>query len=103
MSTPLSPETERRVFILFSSNNRAEAGRLLVEQCGNNLAFCDKFDQFQMERFRFAALKLSEGSIEKLKTAIELAKKDWRDLLVLAGFGEVDAHRHWLPEPPNQS
>jgi hypothetical protein len=100
MSPPLSPETERRVSFLFSSESRAEAGRLLVEQCGNNLPFCDNLDQSQMERARFSALKLSEGSIEKLKTAIELAKEDWRDLFDLAGFGEVDAYRYWLPQPP---
>jgi hypothetical protein len=79
MSPPLSPETERRVSILFSPETRAEASRLLAEQCGNNLPFCEKLDQFQMERWR-----LSEGNIEKLSKAIELAKLDWRDLLVSA-------------------
>jgi hypothetical protein len=41
----------------------AEPQRLVAEQCGNNLPFCDKLDQFQMERARFSALKLSEGNI----------------------------------------
>ena len=50
-----------------------------------------------MERARFSALKVSEGNFEKLKKAIELAKLDWQDLLVSAGFGEVDARRRWLP------
>lgn len=102
MSPPLSPETERRVSILFSPETRAEASRLLAEQCGNNLPFCEKLDQFQMERWRFSALKLSEGNIEKLSKAIELAKLDWRDLLVSAGFGDVDAHIHWVPKSPNE-
>jgi hypothetical protein len=101
MSPPLSPETERRVSILFSPETRVEASRLLVEQCGNNLPFFANLDEFQLERARFAALKLSEGSIEKLKKAIELAKVDWRDLFVSAGFGEVDAHRDWVPKSPN--
>jgi hypothetical protein len=72
MSPPLSPESERRISLLFSAENRTEAASLLVDQCGNNLPFCEKYDQFQMERARFAALKLSDGSLEKLKAAIEL-------------------------------
>jgi hypothetical protein len=102
MSPPLSHETQRWVSILFSPETRAEASRVLSEQCGNNLPFCEKLDQFQMERWRFAALKLGEGSIDKLSRAIELAKLDWRDLLVSAGFGDVDAHIHWAPKSPNE-
>jgi len=51
-----------------------------------------------MERIRFAVLKLSEGNIEKLVQGIELAQTDWRDLLMMAGFGEdVEAHDKWKP------
>jgi len=33
-----------------------------------------------------------------LLEAIELAKADWRDLLMAAGFGEdVRAHEFWIP------
>jgi hypothetical protein len=33
-----------------------------------------------------------------LQRAIELAKADWRDLLVAAGFAEdIHAHEHWSP------
>lgn len=99
MSPPLSPETERRVSILFSPETRVEASRLLIEQCGNNLPFFDRLDQFQLERARFSALKLSEGNIEKLMKAIALAKSDWRDLFVAAGFTQPDSHRDWLPKP----
>jgi hypothetical protein len=55
-----------------------------------------------MERWRFSALKLSGGNIEKLSKAIELAKLDWRDLLVSAGFDDVDAHIHWVPKSPDE-
>jgi len=38
----------------------------------------------------------SNGDIKKLKTAAKLAKTDWRDLLVNAGFAEdVNAHNIW--------
>lgn len=99
MSGPLlSPETERRVLLLFPVEQRDEVRRLLVEECGNNLPFLEKLDAAGLERYRFAALKLSEGELPKLKRAIEVAKVDWRDLLVAAGFGhDVREYERWLP------
>jgi hypothetical protein len=41
-----------------------------------------------LERFQFAALKLSDGNLDKLNRAVDLANRDWRDLLMAAGFGE---------------
>jgi hypothetical protein len=53
---------------------------------------------FQLERFRFSALKLSGGKLDKLRQAVELAQQDWRDLLMAAGFGDdVTEHERWLP------
>ena len=35
----------------------------------------------------------------ELQKAIELAKTDWRDLLMSAGFGEdIHAHERWFPD-----
>jgi len=71
----------------------------MLEECGNNLPFLQDFDEFKLERFRFAALKLSEGQLNKLDRAVAIAKRDWRDLLVAAGFANnIEAHRSWLPE-----
>jgi hypothetical protein len=54
-----------------------------------------------LERIRFAALKLSAGNLEALRSAVGLANRDWRDLLMAAGFGrDVDAHRSWHPGEP---
>jgi len=40
----------------------------------------------------------SRERMDKLADAIRLANKDWRDLLVAAGFAEsVDAHKDWKP------
>src|SRR4051812_20607108 len=95
---PLSPETHRRLELLFAPGDRPEAAELLVNECGTNLPFLDKSDMFQLERFRFAALKLSEGKLEKLWQAVDLAQQDWRDLLMAAGFGEdVTEHERWSP------
>src|SRR5258708_7126113 len=101
MSPRLSQETERRIAALFPASSRGEVSELLIIHCGNNLPFCDNDDEFQLERIRFSALKLSAGNIDKLKDAIKLAKTDWRDLLVAAGFADdTTAHKRWIPPPP---
>jgi hypothetical protein len=97
----LSPETERRVNLLFRPEEQNAAATLLITECGNNLPGLEILDEYQLERFRFAALKLSNGNLDKLRQAIALAKDDWRDLLVAAGFGnDVTEHNRWLPNPP---
>jgi hypothetical protein len=98
MPPRLSPKTEEHVATLFPPEFRNEVVNLLLHQCGNNLPFWEKRDEFQLERIRFAALKLSRGDIEKLREAIKLAQTDWRDLLVAAGFAhDVNAHKRWSP------
>jgi hypothetical protein len=98
MSPRLSTDTERHIAVLSPASHKAEVSELLLHQCGNNLPFCEKSDEFQLERLRFAALKLSAGNIDKLKDAIRLAKQDWRDVLMAAGFGtDVTAHKRWVP------
>jgi hypothetical protein len=94
----LSERTVERVSSLFPNNQLKEVEDLLTIECGENIPFCENKDKFEMERIRFAALKLSEGNIEKLVQSIELAQTDWRDLLMAAGFGEdVEAHNKWKP------
>ncbi|MDR3401841.1 MAG: hypothetical protein P4L99_05010 [Chthoniobacter sp.] len=99
MSAPaLSPETSRRVELLFAPEQRAEVTRLLFEECGNNLPFLENRDEQGLERFQFAALKLSGGDLHGLREAIDLAKLDWRDLLVAAGFAHDPLeHQRWIP------
>jgi len=100
---PLSPETRRRLEVMFSPTDRPTAEAILANECGNNLPFLEKLDMFQLERFRYAALKLSEGNVESLRRAVALAQRDWRDLLMAAGFGEdITAHERWWPETPMQ-
>jgi hypothetical protein len=95
----ISPETEKRIGLLFPPDEHELVRAILLEECGNNLPFLQDIDEVALERFRFAALKLSEGKLDKLDHAIALAKSDWRDLLTAAGFGrDVNAHWAWLPE-----
>jgi hypothetical protein len=98
MSGRLSKETERKIAILFPPSSRAEVSDILLRECGDNLPFCEVLDEFQLERIRFSALKLSAGNVDKLKDAIKLAKQDSRDLLVAAGFAnDITAHERWIP------
>lgn len=97
-ASQLSAETEKRISLLFPPNEQQLVRTILCEECGNNLPLLENLDERKLERFQFAALKLSEGKLEKLGHAIALAKADWRDLLMAAGFGEdVDAYKSWLP------
>jgi len=99
----LSPETLRRVDILFPIEDREAARAMLYEQCGNNLPFQQDADMYQLERYRFAALKYSDGNLVQLESAVKLAQKDWRDLLVAIGFAnDVQAHRRWEPKPADE-
>lgn len=99
MAPKLSEGTTVRVTLVFPSKDRNKAARLLVKVCGNNLPFCENADDAQLERIRFAALKESNGRLDRLERAIALAKSDWRDLLRRAGFvDDLDAHHHWLAE-----
>lgn len=100
---PLSPGTRQRLELLFAPNDRPTAENLLVNECGNNLPFLEKLNPFELERFRFAALKESEGQLDLLQQAVDLAKRDWRDLLMSAGFGEdVKEHERWWPSGREQ-
>jgi hypothetical protein len=95
---PLSFETQRRLDALFHGTARTIAADLLVTQCGGNLPFNEAADARSLERIRFAALKLSNGDLAELRSAVELAQIDSRDVLVAAGFGQdVRAHEAWFP------
>jgi hypothetical protein len=93
----LSEATWERVRQLFPPEQHEAVARILETECGNNLPFSEKETSCGLERLRFAALKLSKGNMENLCRAVNLAKRDWRDLLVAAGFAHsVDAHKHWV-------
>ena len=92
----LSKTTEQLVEKLFSPEERDDVHQLLIQQCGNNLPFLGNADEYKLERFRFAALKLSQGDLEALSRAVQLAQRDWRDLLMAADFGnDLQAHEKW--------
>jgi len=94
--TPLNQKTKTLVEKLYSSPLQEDIARLLENECGQNLPFCENSTPEKFQRLRFAALKISDGDMAKLKEAVNLAKMDWRDLLMWAGFGsDLDAHEKW--------
>jgi hypothetical protein len=48
-------------------------------------------ETFRSERIRAAIVLLADGDLSRFRNAVELAKTDWRDLLVAAGL----AHEDW--------
>jgi hypothetical protein len=101
----LSPETLRRIDILFVPADREAGETLLYEQCGSDLYYQGGTEREfkETERLRIAALKVSDGRLVVLEHAVKLAQKDFRDLLVWAGFAnEVDAHLKWQPKPAGE-
>lgn len=101
----LSSETLRRIDILFVPADREAVRTLLYEQCGSDLYYqggtAHEFKE--TERIRIAALKVSDGRLEVLEHAVTLAQKDFRDLLVWAGFAnDVNSHLKWQPKPAGE-
>ena len=97
----LSTECEAHVRELFESDDASYVRELLVSEVGPDLSFTKSRTPQSLDRLRFAVLKLSEGSLDRFDSAIDLAKTDWRDLLMAAGFGEdIRAHLSWRPRGP---
>jgi hypothetical protein len=94
----LSTRTQGQIEVLFDAEERDAVSGILRDQCGGNLPLLDETDERDIERIRTAALKMSEGDLEKLRKAVAVARSDWRDLLVAAGFGHDPlADTRWEP------
>jgi hypothetical protein len=96
--TPLTPKTIALVDRIFPADSQA-VQRLLEEDCGQNLPFCENSTPELLERLRFAALRIGNSNMDKLLEAVSLAKQDWRDLLMWAEFGNsLTAHEEWAEQ-----
>lgn len=92
----LSPLVKYHVERLFPPSLHEEVSKLLREDCGEALRSPTRAGPQYFERVQCAALKLSEGRLDKLYDAIALAQTDWRDLLVNADFAlTVDSYKDW--------
>lgn len=95
MAPKINFETQRRIDIMYPPEKREDVKKLLEEECGYNLPL-PNLEEASIERFRFAALKISNGDFDVLKKAVDLAKLDLRDLQVAAGFNF--GHKRWPPK-----
>lgn len=91
----LSSATEQRLALPFAPDAQEEARTVLLSECGTNIP---GWKSAGRERLHFAALKLSAGKLDKLQRAVNIAKIDFRDVLMAAGFGEPTDHISWFPE-----
>jgi len=98
-SVPVTDRTLRLIERLFPADRHDTVRDLLERECGTNLPFCETQDATGRERVRFAVLMLSAGDLDKLRSLIDHAKIDWRDVLVWAGFGySLTAHERWAQD-----
>ncbi len=94
--TELTALTKEVIAKLFDSSTALVVEQLLSDECGSNLPLYKPATPEGLERVRFAVLKISSGNEEKLLEAMALAKRDWRDVLVWAGFAnDLNAHNEW--------
>lgn len=95
----LTDTTRQLIGKLFNPVDVAPVEYMLVDECGNNLPWCEKYTPEMMERIRFSVLKEARGDINILTNKINLAKLDWRDSLVNAGFADdIHSHELWAQE-----
>lgn len=61
-------------------------------------------DDSESARLRIAAISFSKGRLDWLYDAADLARIDYRDLLMAARFGhDIHAHETWKPDWPTPS
>ena len=80
------------------TEHRADISNLLENSCSHNLPGVSSSQGWGelVDRIQLAAIRGSEWNIENIKRSVALANRDWRDLLVSAGFAnDPSAHIHW--------
>jgi len=98
----LSPNTVFLVQRLYKSREAKEISEILEIECGTESLGFDDWTPVEMERIRFAVLKLATENDSGLDRALKLVTTDWRDLLMVAGFGEdLKAHEKWYESVAN--
>jgi hypothetical protein len=90
MAPRLSPDTEAVANALFGPQESDEAIRLLINECGNNIPNSQDADEFQLEDLRLQVLCFSKGDLKSLRTTIDVANQDFREL---SGVGNLKAFK----------
>jgi len=95
----LSERTRNLIAKMFSKSDGIVISDMLYRAVSAKVPFCADSSAEEMERIRFAILKMTKDSPLNLAVGIFLAQSDWRDLLMSAGFGDDAAqHMAWYNE-----
>lgn len=96
LEVSLSGRTIQLINKYFSDNDKSKVMQILMNECRNNLPLSGTWTVSEFERIWFAIIKVSDGQFDIFQRAVELAKIDWRDLLVSANFAsDVNLHMKW--------
>ncbi len=94
MSTPLTAPVLAVIQRDFPASEAHLIGAILIDGCGDDLPLVPS--PAEIERIRLAVLKLAEGDVHVLPDHLGMARVDWRDVLVAAGFAhDLSAHLAW--------
>jgi hypothetical protein len=89
----ISKTTKNVIEKLFPEVNQETVCNILIEECTEKLPLARSEGY---ERIHLAILKISSGDIGKFLEAAELTRRDWRDVLMWAEFGDdLEAHLKW--------
>lgn len=80
----LTPAVIAEIERQFPASQHEEVIHLLDRSCGRTLPFFRDATAEKLEHIRLCALKMGAGDLARLRQAVELANRDWRDLIVAA-------------------
>lgn len=96
MPIPLSQRCRRVAELLFSEPHLSQITNRLLSEASENIPFHANSNSTEMDRIRFAIMKLLSAPNSDEDSIFDLAKRDWRDLFMAAGFAySADEHESW--------
>ena len=97
----LGPLTEELISKTCPTDKQSAIRALLTKECARNLPLIGDTPEYLLliDRIQLATLRGADWEIAKIAKAVALAKVDWRDVLMGAGFGHsLSAHIEWQRE-----
>ncbi len=96
MSLPLTKKVNKLLELLFEEPLLSKLARRLEIEAAENIPFHNNSKSADMDRIRFSILKVIATNVDSEENAFDLAKTDWRDLFVAAGFADdANEHKNW--------
>ncbi|MGO4210702.1 hypothetical protein AB4Y89_06300 [Terriglobus sp. 2YAB30_2] len=86
-SVPLSEEVENRIQATFSGEVARESARSML------LEYQTEAWHGEVERVRIGILRICQGHLERMRRLVDVAKRDYRDLLMLAEYLPADSSK----------